>query len=298
MQYSLIKIPSSNGKPETIINFENKFHITEICRIDDLGIILVSKDGHCLGLLNNKNELIFPWIGHPGQSGCLKGTGIYAKLHLPSSICYSKKYKKCYIVEDGGARIRSLELSMLYVSSLFGKVDEQKMNMCFSKTKNVDSIDTYCSMETSSGGMDNIYWTVDQLHKCFKYNGDKVTELIGSGKAGYSVSNNTYGCDLNYPSGIVNDENSVYISDTGNHCIRALNKSKTSVIVGSPDKNSTLVSPYCLRLARKVLYFIDNGNVISFSFNNRALKTIYSSQRLISISSGERGDIFILEVKE
>lgn len=297
MKYFLIKIPYKSGKPENITSFESEFSACELCKADKFGFLIAFKKNHFIGLINNKNEMISPWLGFPDKAGDKNSSGINARICYPSSLCYSKKTNSCYLVHNGGTRLKKINLHMTYPSDVFGTVLCSKMDKYISKVKKIEDINTKCCVDEK----EVIYWSIDNLHRCFKYKNCDVDEVAGNGRPNHFVSNASNN-PLNFPSGVVYDNDSVYICDTNNHCIKSFSD-KMLIVAGDPLKcgdedgnDALLISPYCIRKSRRSLYFLDNGKIKYFSLGNKAVGTIYSSNNIVSIDADDN-NIYILEVK-
>lgn len=299
MKYFLFKISITNGRSEKIHAFESDLIPNNIYAFDDLGFLVLFKKHHCIGLVNKKG--LKTWVGLPNNHGAKKGSGIFASMDYPSSLCRQNKGDVCYVVESGGAKIRRIDVCTGYTSDFFGSVISSKMNKFLSNCKNIGDINTSCCIEENGA----IYWVSSRLHRCFKsFNSDVIT-LVGTGKPGYSVSNVVANCMLSYPSGIAVDKGSIYISDTGNHCIRRLGDNSFCVVVGNPTKpgdedgdKSLLNNPTGLRMSKKILYFIDDKKVKYYSVNQKNVGTLYSSDKIVSIDVDEKGSLFVLETEK
>jgi len=163
MNYKLFRLYLGTGKLETILEFSSLFKIINFCYVDRFGFILLFKNQHCLGLINKESKYIFPWVGQPDKKGHYNSTSPF--FEFPSSVCYCMATHNVYVVENGGSRIRKLELNPFYASSVFGNAVEKKMLNYFSNFSDKKDIVTSCCV----GGLGDIYWSVIELHRSLRY---------------------------------------------------------------------------------------------------------------------------------
>jgi len=298
MNYKLSKLQLGTNKVDCILEFSSLFKITEFCYIDGFGYILLFKDQHCLGLIDSKNKFIFPWAGELNIHGHYDSTA--PLFEYPSSICYSDKVKKAFIIENGGMRIREIDINPFYTSSVFGIAVEKKMEKYFENFESIKDVNTSCCTDNNG----NIYWTVRELNRCFKYNfsHSDFEEYMGNGKYGFSIASNFRSSLISLPSGLLHLGDSIYIADTGNHCIRE----EAKIIIGSPSRygykddlgiDSILNSPTKIISLKKILCFIDIDKIRYYSLADKLVGTLYKSPYIVSIESNKK-DLIILEIHE
>jgi hypothetical protein len=295
MNYKLSKLQLGTGKLELILNVSTPFEITETCFVNGFGHILLFKEHHCLGLIDKKNTFVFPWGGIPDQAGYRDSTS--PLFEFPSSACYCKSTNKVYVVEKGGSRIRKLDLDPFYGASVFGQAVQKKMSGYMTNFEDFSSISTSCCVDAYG----DIYWMIREINRGFKYR-FKISDFepyIGTGKYGFSLSSNPVMSLVAFPSSVLCRGSSVYIADSGNHCIR----DGVRVIIGCPNKigdendygvKSVLNTPRKMIPLKDLICFIDEGKIKYYSLKDKTVGTLYVSHNIISIESDEK-DLIIVE---
>lgn len=289
MNYELSRLYFGTNKLESILEFKSEFAITNFCYADQIGYILLFKEEHCLGLIDSKNKFIFPWAGQLGKSGHYDSTA--PLFEYPSSACYSSLDKKVYVIENGGSRIRRLELNPFYASSVFGQAVNKKMEEYFPSNLSRGGIKTSCCIDSYG----NIYWTVREFNRVFKYqpNLSNFSIYMGDGKYGFSVSSDFVSSKTASPSCVLCSGDSVYIADSDNRCIREGKK----IIAGCANKagykddigiKALLDYPSKMVLVRNNLIFLDGDRIRYYSIGNKNVGTLYCISNIISIESDNK----------
>lgn len=292
MNYSLSKISFGTSKKNYISDIDIDANISDICYAPGDKFIFASDDTHCLGLIEG-GKVKFPWIGRFRKKGDEDGSGQSALLNAPISLCLNIHGDTCVVMEDGGSRIKEIEIESSYASSRWGVSQNRFIDKCFSKIKKEDSKEVSCTV----GHNRQIYWVVGAINRCFKCNASIITNLVGNGHAGYSVSNNLQSSLLNSPSGICSIGKSIYISDKGNGCIRKVSGDSIGVIYGNPLQKNAL-SPSKIIGKKNVIYFISDRKKVKYlSMANEGDGNMYESDGLSSICLDEKNNLFILERK-
>jgi len=286
MSYKISKLSYSAPKPSLILNIDTDLEITDICYVDKIGFLLLLPEHHCVGKISD-GKIDIPWIGQLNQGGIKDGS--LAKLDHPSSMCYLKDQDLCFIIESGGSRIRKIQLWNKHAVALLGENSYGRLSSFFVNVDDIGALKTDCGVDIRG----NIYWVVDGINRCFKYdvNMGDIECYAGDGHSGFSVSNNLHSCRLNNPRGIFVDEKAIYLSDAKNYCIRKVTDGMISIVTGNPLKNA--IYPTKIRGCKNTLYFI-NGNEIKYSVNND-VGVLYESEGIISIDADDKKNLFILE---
>lgn len=257
--------------------------INDICYSDKFGFFFISNQ--CLGLLNNNGKLEYPILGREGVTGSDVGFREYSLLKNPTSIAFRESSEEIFIVEDSGKIVRSInanDKSNRYISSEI------------QKSINKILLREYSSGETSIC-LDNntIAWTNSLFNMILVLNINGL-RVIGCEKRGYSISNEDSYCMFNGIRGITINNNSLYVSDYNNHCIRSIgldHGSEKKIVIGHPLSNTLF--PKKLLFMKDSLLFIDNNSIKSY-INNK-YNTIYESDNIITITNGPQKKIIILE---
>lgn len=288
MPYKLLQFNFGNIKPKKYYNVDTDFNITNFIHIDDFGFLFLFKKDHFIGFMDYKNNIQMPWMGEIGIKGNKDSS--CPLLDLPSSICYQPNIRACYLIEKGGSNIRKIELNPKYGSSFMGESDKRTLNKYFSKTNTIETTETYIDSDIKG----NIYWVVKDLHRCFKrdYNNGTISNYIGNGQSGFSVSNDISNSQLSRPSGIKTIKESIYIADQGNHCIRSISNN-INILLGHPLQYN--FNPSNIKYASNLFYFMDNHCVKYLSVNDKKDGIIYESPNIVSIDVNNKRDLFVLE---
>jgi len=287
--YSLIKKKFGTSKFDNICNIETDLAINDVVYMGKSDYLLTLPVHHCIAWLSN-NKLTLPWLGELNQVGDKNGDQDSALMNAPLRIGAGSAF--CYVVEDNGKTLRTLDVANRYVSGFFGNVSKKKMHsLCGHLTSFSGSIDVV--------GKD-VYVAYGPLNRVLRFNGSDVFEFIGSGKGGYSVASKMEYSSLSNPTGISCDKGNIYISDTGNHCIRRFSDNILTVVAGHPLKagdvggnKALLNSPGKIRIRNDVGYFIDGNKIKSFS--SSGILTAYESDKIVSFDIDYEKNLLIVE---
>ena len=128
MLYSLNKISFGTSKKDVVFDVDLPYDVYDFCYLQDFGFLFVLRDNHCISRIDLKGNLTVEWIGSVDQRGFKEGSGKYACLDFPSSICYHKQSGNCFVIERGGSSIRSVEVEDRYVYTLLGTSVMKKLS--------------------------------------------------------------------------------------------------------------------------------------------------------------------------
>lgn len=287
MSYRMSKLSFGTSILTSVFDIQTDFLITGLCHIDEFGFLFLFRDHHCIGYSDYKGQFIMPWMGNIDQKGNTDGT--LPLFNYPSSICYWPSLKACYLFDSGGFKLKSIEINSKYCSniSLHGAFDKY-----FSRAANTDLIETSCDINSHG----DLYWVVKDLHRCFKKKMEDniVHNYVGNGRSGFSVSNNLGLCSFSYPSGLKCINDSIYISDEGNHCVREINNNVVKIVVGHPLNDKILFSPSQIVYGNGIIYVLDKGNIKYLSLKDQNNGLIYSSPNIVAIEINKK-DLYVLE---
>ena len=293
MSYKICNLTLGTSAVELLFNIPTKLDITEMIYIKDFGFLFLLKNHHCLGFSDIKGNIQIPWMGNVGIMGEIEGTVPLFK--YPSSICYDKTTKSCFLIENGGSKVRSIDLQSLYCRNV--ALPNNFWNY-FEKTPSILKTDTYCSVDDHG----NLFWTVKDLHRCFiKSRGNNlVHNYIGTGRVGFTVSSNMNECLMSNPCGIKCNKGSVYISDNGNFSIREIKGegeriNSVELFWGHPMNSRILSSPTQIKIMNDIMYILDSSSIKYFTIKDKSNGIIYSSPNIVSIDVGIKKNLYILE---
>ncbi len=289
MSYRLVKNLFGTNHKDVICDIDIPYEIYDFCFIPEFGYLLALRDNHCISYVNLEGKLTVSWMGDLNQQEYKEGKGRFARLSYPSSICYSPHTKKGFVIEDGGASIRSLNLDTVYISPLLGRAVLVNLRNNLAKVNILEAKTSCCADDHQQ-----VFWTIDRTHKCYKFKQGEVNVILGTGRPNYSISSNVNLSALNNPKGIVVTSNKICIVDAGNHCIRALSKNKIDLIEGTPLDKNIVNSPSCLKYTKGLFYYLDKSEVKYFSLSGSDRGIIYQGEHLVAIDVDGR-DLLILE---
>jgi len=288
MSYRIVKRIFGSNKQETVCDVDISHDILDFCFIPEFGYLFVLRNEHCISHLDINGNLSISWLGECGESGRRDGTGRYARMNYPSSICYMPDIKRAYVIEGGGINLRYIELDAPYLNSLLGIAVTNSLRKYVSKVS-IEDVDTFCCANKYG----QVFWTSDKLHRCFKYYNGDVKVVVGNGRCGYASSSNLLYSRLNHPSGVAIVGNKIYIADKGNHCIREVSKKGLTLFEGCPLDKETM-NPSYLKSHKNIFYILDGNDVRYFSPSGPSRGIIHSADNIEGIGLHER-DLLILE---
>lgn len=290
MSYRLCKLSLGTSVLTPIFDINTNLIISNICHVDGYGYIFLLRDHHCLGHADYKGKITIPWMGYINEEGDREGSLPLFK--YPSSICYYPDLKSCFLFSQGGTKLNAIEIASKYCSNI--SLSSSFLNY-FSKLPLLNKIDTSCDVDKYG----NLYWVVKDLHRCFKKKREdnEVVSYIGSGRSGFSISNNLNACLLSNPYGIRCRDSIIYISDGGNHCVRNISGDIVGVTYGNPLNNKILNFPSQIRFINSIMYVIDCNEIKYFSLNDKNNGIIYTSPNIVGIENNKK-ELLVLERNE
>ena len=142
-------------------------------------------------------------------------------------------------------------------------------------------------------GQNNVlYWASEISNKCFSYQSSNLKTLIGTGRRGFSNATSLTRSMIDRPKGLVCNGSNVYISDSGNGCIRQVNKgSKT--IFGNPLNNKRHLSK--LATNKSSLYALSNNEVFHILLGSNHATSAYKTDKIISIATDDLSNLYVVE---
>jgi len=270
MDYVVSKIKFGTSNKTLIAKLNTRSAIRDLCYINNLGFVFIHSG--VIGLVNLKGQINYGFI--------------IDNVEDPVSLCYSTKHYICCVLEKGGKSLKYFELKDNNLIPFLGDVYQRKLNELL---KNF-SIDTICSY----GCLDddkNVYYMYNDLNKGLKFTNSEFKHFIGKGKSGYSSSNDLLGLMFNKPSGIAFYDRKFYIADTGNHCVRLLNGT-LSTLIGSPFDSS--LNPTKISVKNKLGYFISSDQIYYFTLEGKN-GSCYRSEKLVSFDMDEQKNLYVVE---
>ena len=295
MKYVLFKRAYGSSQANHLFDFELEDLIRDFCFAEQFYFLA----GHAVGKINDKQELVYPWVGENDIAGDEEGDKLYARLNTPSSIIYSSKHLASFIVAQNGRRIYKLSLPDGYLlRQLTGDNCIKAIDHFFSKTS-----------ETTQGVTDialsdkGIYWTSGILNRCFFLGSDGVSNYVGDGYSDYTLSNNAVHTRLKNPSGVFYFNDILYLCDD-NCCIRTISKNGSSLFAGQPSVRqitdgpfgtNRIHSPSKIKGCKSTFYFIDNGKVRMFTPSNANIVTLTRFKNVVAIEVDDNRNLYVLE---
>jgi len=287
---------------DKIFDIEIDFKIVDLCYVKSVGCLVAMPENHCVGKIGLDGNVDIPWIGQLNEQGNTNSGRRFSLLNSPLSLLYNQSSNEVFIFEKYGTVVKKIDLSSEYVISLTSGTLEAEIQKYFPKDIKEEVV-----IDSAVDKQGGLFFVNSYLNRCFSLETTKIIDVMGSGKAGYSVANNLTHSLLNAPSGIVNYNGIIYISDRGNHCIRELKNNSSFVFAGNVGKDGSedgrgqeclLSCPTKMVLKNDIIYFIDKDKVKYLSIADKSVGTIYKSNNIISIDIDEERSVLILERNE
>lgn len=285
MIYKLSKKTFGTKQIVDLLKIETEEPIKDLCYVEDLG--LVFSTGCTLGLITPSMDVLHPWKGNDEPN---KTNGTHPTFGLLSGLCYRPQSKTLFVVEDGGRDVRSIDLEEDYTRSTIKKQAAVKMESLLKKLPK-DEI-----AYVSSDSKDGFFLLIPSLSKCFRYRNSTIEHVAGDGKFRYSTGLNAVNSSIGMPSGMVQQGNKLYISDSLGNVIRSIEGDSISLFFGHPNKN-ILNSPSKIIIDGNVLYILCNDSIRTYMINMRSggEKPIYESNIVSNIAIDSDRGLYILE---
>jgi len=292
--YKLLKKTLGSKNISMFSEIDMGFEINCICNIKDFGFLIPIAKKNSIIHINYDGKINYDYI--------IEKDNQKDNLNKPECVIYNNFTKLCCIIENNGKMIKKLEPKTKIISDIYGDKIKIAMEKFFKNNRRESCI--YGDITNKN----HIIWTIKSLHRAYIYNLNCFKIFIGEKiKGEYANGNTTEACGLKYPSGVAFYNNSIYIADGGNYCIREFQKNIKNTlcktIVGNPlqpgdsdgiGMKCQLLSPRCLKIKNNLAFFIDNNKIKYFSMYNNEVNTIYESPYIKSIECDEKF-LYILE---
>jgi len=207
----------------------------------------------------------------------------------PISIC-SGSANCVYVVYNGG--VKSFNCLNNYAIDIMGAKECKPIFTSLSKMGLHDICIHYFKNITGL--------SVSPIHKFYKIRKTAIDKIFGNGMPEYSVASDLRYSSLCNPQGIiVYDENTIFVSDTGNGCIRSFGK-KHRIITGNPIGSSIIPKKLLLDRKRNVLYYLSKNYLRSVLIDGSNDVLLYESKdaNIKSMALKDDGKVYILEMLE
>jgi len=218
-------------------------------------------------------------------------------LHSPEQIHSRKNF--IYVICNNGKEFIKIEKPFLYVSKIIDKKSESLVEKLTSKHNETFVID----LATDTYG--RIFLCYDGINRCLLISGARLTNYVGNGYPTYATSKKAKYCSLNKPSGITCTENTVYIADSNNNCIRMVNGNAVSAVIGMPNErgdkegfglDARLNFPSKMTSFSDSVFFVDENKVKTFTTKNLYVKDYHVfNGNIISIQADDEKNLYVLE---
>jgi len=286
----MCKLPFGTSKVEKLFDIDTDLIITHFLYVEGFGFLFLFRDSHCIGYIDGSNKFYMPWMGVVGVAG--NNNTSVPTFEYPSSVCYMRNMKFCYLLEKGGSRIRRLDLGRHYVDPVLGESENYNLNSYFSKCSNRNLSETHCDADEYG----NLYWSVRDLHRCFRMDSEfsTISNYVGNGRSNFGTSNNLSSYSLSHPRGVKCINKSLYIADCGNHCLREIIGRSVKIVLGHPLK-SDLSSPSQIKYSNRIIYIKNDNQIHYIALNDKSNGVIYSSSNIDAIDVNSKRDLLILE---
>jgi len=152
----------------------------------------------------------------------------------------------------------------------------------------------------------SVYWASRDRHRIIQATTNSwIKVAYGSGRKGFSMTNNPQVSSLDSPCGLCSDGNRMFVSDTGNGVVRELNGNMMCVAVfGKPGAAKAVDGPRSVAILSKPLdiccdservVFVDDGILLrQITRLSGEISTIYSSSsRIGGVTRSPAGVYFV-----
>jgi len=274
MNYSLLflKLGSNSVINKININF-NENIIDFCCDAQNNFYFITSKN---IGLIKN-NSIIYPLR----DKDLTDITSFYFNMEIKMGI----------IVCKFGSDIYRFSLDNYNQRSIIGSSSNLKIVLDrFYDKLNIKN-NTQCVFLNNG----QVYFLVPDMHRGFFVNSGDLIYWLGNGKGKYSVSNLLTQSSFYTPNGLINiDNNTFYVYDDGNNCIRKVTSS-VKLVKNDLDCDKRGL-PHChkLRYKNNILFFMNDESVKYFSESNKAIGTLYKNNNIVSFDLDSNKNIIIL----
>ncbi|MBI5193201.1 MAG: hypothetical protein HZA08_07140 [Nitrospirae bacterium] len=228
-------------------------------------LYVADQNNHAIRSIDTLTGTVSTFAGYPGFPGVNDGIGMSARFNAPEGIETDGKY--LYVADTKNHTIRKIEVSTGNVVTLAGKWGQNG----YSNGAGADATFNGPASLTLMG--DLLYVADTDSHTIRRVNKDTgYTDTIAGtpGKIG-STDGTGMEAKFNYPLGIDNDGQYLFIADTYNHMIRVLDPSTGNVFTlagkaNEPDyKDGSFGAarfsyPYGLRVVDGEVFVADYGN--------------------------------------
>lgn len=240
-------------------------------------LFVADQNNHAIRIIDTLTGKVSTFAGYPGIAGVADGIGTSARFNSPEGIETDGTY--LYVADTKNHTIRKIEVSTGNVITLAGKRGQNG-------TSNGTGTDaTFNGPGSLTLLGDQLYVADTDSHTIRRVNKDSgYTDTI-AGSPGQLGSTDGIGKNarFNYPLGIDNDGQYLFIADTYNHTIRLLDPATGEVytIAGRADEpdykdgsfnEARFKYPYGLRVVNGVIIVADYGNdairVLDFQSNS------------------------------
>jgi len=287
MNYKLNFLKIGSGLEVKQIDISNEFNILDfrVCE-DDLLYFITNKN---LGIINNQ-KATYPLFDSDFDD--------------LTSFDYNRKSKYGILVDKFGSEIFKFSYNNYNKNNVISTFDSNRdvlekfyLKIKKSPVSNEFIKTTECSL-TKYG---EIYFLVPDMHRGFKIESGKIIDWIGNGKGGYSVCSSCMDSSFLNPQGIYSAEDNVfYILDSGNKCIRKVNKKTVELITEDIDylkkerKNENNKSIKKIRFGYDLFFYLDGKEIKYYSNLNKKIGVIYFGENIISFDIDQNRNIIVL----
>jgi hypothetical protein len=284
MQYTIFRKTFGTKQIVKFCELNTENPISDILWIEDLGIVYTSNN--LLGLISVDGEHFDQWKGDADSEIAKDGSN--PSFGYLSGLSY--RNKTIYAGEDGGRDVRVIDVSDNYTSSLFKGNNRVMIDNVLRKIGN--NTDVYVAVDKRN----NVFLAYPSIRKCFCFSNCELKHTLGDGKCRFANGTDTFCTSIGSPSGIISDENEIYIADSFCGVIRKLNGKEVNVLCGSP-KESVLEKPSKLLMQKSSLYILCNNSIRMFSLATGIVGkgSVYESDKILNITNDNSNGLYILE---
>ena len=259
-------------------------------------LYIADKSNHTIRKMDLATRSVTTIAGYPGRRGVNDGIGSNARFYYPEGIATDGVY--IYVADAASHVIRKVEINSGTVTTIAGKRGQSGYN---------DGTGVNALFKAPSGIalLDGLLYVTDtDNHLIRRVNKDsgEVTTIAGTASVAGNTDGSGTSAQFNFPFGITNDDEYLYIADTYNYTIRRLDIQTGDVITlagkageygfsGGSLTDARFFYPSDLTVKGGELFIADLGNDVIrvIDLSQGTVNTIAGTSRVYGTDDGPVG---------
>ncbi len=259
-------------------------------------LYIADKSNHTIRKIDISTKSVTTIAGYPGRAGVSDGVGSNARFYFPEGIATDGVY--LYVCDAGNHVIRKVEINSGTVTTLAGKRGQ-------SGYKDGTGVNALFKAPSGITILDSVLYVADtdnHLIRSVNKDSGNVTTIAGTESVSGDTDGSGTSAQFNFPFGITNDGEYLYIADTYNYTIRRLDLQTGDVITlagkageyGSSDgllTDARFFYPSDLTVKGGELFIADLGNDVIrvIDLSQGTVNTIAGTSRVYGSDDGPVG---------